>query len=111
MTSCLEKLSMNKELRDKLNDITSTTPNANSVFVLQNIVTFFIKSKQQIIREKRGLKPNKKSMTIRQQLKHSSLQSTVHITNFMESLSTYSHTVQEKILGELAGQELSKVLK
>ena len=103
LTSCLEKLSMNKELRDKWNDITSTTPNATSVFVLQNIVTFFIKSKQQIIREKRGLKPNKKSMAIRQQLKHSSLHtskakqtskeilqlrsenlSTVHITNFME---------------------------
>ena len=132
LTSCLEKLSMNnyKELRDKWNDITSTTPNATSVFVLQNIVTFFIKSKQQIIREKRGLKPNKKSMAIRQQLKHSSLHtskakqtskeilqlrsenlSTVHITNFMESLSTYSHSVQEKILGELTGQELSKVLK
>jgi hypothetical protein len=40
LTSCLEKLSKNKELRDKWNDITSTTPNATSVFVLQNIVTF-----------------------------------------------------------------------
>jgi hypothetical protein len=29
----------------------------------------------------------------------------------MESLSTYSHSVQEKILGELTRQELSKVLK
>ena len=30
---------------------------------------FFLKSKQQIIREKGGLKPTKKSMAIRQQLK------------------------------------------
>ena len=130
LTSCLEKMSKNKELRDKWNGITSTTPNATSVFVLQNIVTFFVKSKQQIIREQRGLKPNKKSMAIRQQLKHSSFHtskakqtseeilqlrsenlSTVHITNFMETLLTYSHSVQEKILGELTGQELSKLLK
>ena len=130
LTSCLEKLSKSKELRDKWNGITSTTPNAASVFVLQNIVMFFVKSKQQIIREQRGLKPNKKSMAIRQQLKHSSrhtsktnhtsketLQlrsenlSNVNIANFMETLSTYSNSVQEKILGELTGRELSTVLK
>ena len=130
LTSCLEKLSKSKELRDKWDSITSTTPNAASVFVLQNIVMFFVKSKQQIIREQRGLKPNKKSMAIRQQLKHSSrhtsktnhtsketLQlrsenlSNVNIANFMETLSTYSNSVQEKILGELTGQELSTVLK
>ena len=40
LTSCLEKLSINKELRDKWNGITSTSPNATSLFVLQNIVTF-----------------------------------------------------------------------
>ena len=104
------------------NGITSTTKNAASVFVLQNIVIFFVKSKQQIIREQRGLKPNKNSMAIRQQLKHSShhtsktnrtsketLQlrsenlSNVNIANFMETLSTYSNSVQEKILGELTG--------
>ena len=97
---------------------------------LHNIVTFFVKSKQQIIREKRGLKPNKKSMGIRQELKHSSLHtlkakqtskeilqlrsenlSTVHITNFMETLLTYSHSVQEDILGKLTGEDLSKILK
>ena len=91
---------------------------------------FFVKSKQQIIREQRGLKPNEKSMAIRQQLKHSSLHtsktnhtsketlqlrsenlSNVSITNFIETLSTYSNFVREKILGELTGQELSKVLK
>ena len=106
--------------------ITSTTPNAASVFVLQNIVMFFVKSKQQIIREQGGLKPNKKSMAIRQQLKHSSRHtsktnhtsketfqirsenlSNVNIANFMETLSTYSNSVQEKILGELTGRELS----
>jgi hypothetical protein len=45
LTSCLEKLSKNKELRDKWNGITSTSPNATSVFVLQNIVTFFCQIK------------------------------------------------------------------
>ena len=41
LTSCLEKLSKSMVLRDKWNGITSTTPNAASVFVLQNIVVFF----------------------------------------------------------------------
>jgi hypothetical protein len=69
-------------------------------------------------------------MGIRQELKHSSLHtlkakqtskeilqlrsenlSTVHITNFMETLLTYSHSVQEDILGKLTGEDLSKILK
>lgn len=41
--------------------------------VLQRIVTFFVKSKQQIIREKEGLKPNKNSMAIPQQLRRSKI--------------------------------------
>ena len=36
-----------------------------SIVVLQRIVTFFVKSKQQIIREKEGLKPNKNSVSLR----------------------------------------------
>ena len=69
-------------------------------------------------------------MAIRQQLKHSSLHtsktnhtsketsqlrsenlSNVSITNFIETLSTYSNFVQERILGELTGRKLSKVLE
>ena len=44
-----------------------------SVVVLQRIVTFFVKSKQQTIREKEGLKPNKNSMAIPQQLRRSKI--------------------------------------
>ena len=39
--------------------------------VLQRIVTFILKSKQQIFREKDGLKPNKNSVSLSQQVKRS----------------------------------------
>ncbi|CAB4021258.1 Hypothetical predicted protein [Paramuricea clavata] len=48
----LEKLAANKVLREKWKDLTSLRSNATSVVVLQRIVTFFLKSKQQMIREK-----------------------------------------------------------
>ena len=65
---CLEQISVNKELRDKWNELlTPGTDAITSVVVLQRIVTFFLKSKQQIFREK-GLKPNKNSVSLRQQV-------------------------------------------
>ena len=69
---CLEQISVNKELRDKWNELlTPGTDAITSVVVLQRIVTFFLKSKQQIFREKEGLKPIKNSMSLRQQVKGS----------------------------------------
>jgi hypothetical protein len=56
--------------REKWKDLTSLPSDATAVVVLQQIVTFYLKSKQQMIRGKRGLKPNKDSIAIRQQLRH-----------------------------------------
>ena len=67
---CLDQLFKNKELRKKWMSLTPTNSDIKaSVVVLQRIVIFFVKSKQQIIQEKEGLKPNKNSMAIRQELK------------------------------------------
>ena len=59
LIDCLEKLSKNKELREKWSCIIPASDTPSSVVLLQRIVTFFLKSKQQIFREKVGLKPNK----------------------------------------------------
>ena len=68
LINCLEKLSKNKEIRAKWSSIVPISDTPSSVVLLQRIVTFFLKSKQQILREKGCLKPNKKSMAIRPQL-------------------------------------------
>ena len=68
LIDCLDKMARNKELREKWDHLSSKS-DATSVIVLQRIVAFFIKSKQQILREKKGLKPQKSSMAIRQQLR------------------------------------------
>ena len=63
------RISVNKELRDKWNELlTPGTDAITSVVVFQRIVTFFLESKQQIFREKEGLKPNKNSVSLRQQV-------------------------------------------
>ena len=49
--------------------MTPETDAITSVVVFQRIVTFFLKSKQQIFRQKEGLKPNKNSVSLRQQVK------------------------------------------
>jgi hypothetical protein len=105
-----------------------------SVVVLQRIVTFFMKSKQQIIWEKEGLKPNKNSVALRQQIRRpnkkcstiSSTQTTTdhHIqtlrTNFDRSSldvfllhlhENFPPSEQEHILGNIQGKELGKILK
>ena len=66
---CLDRMSTNKELRGRWNELTPNSDIRTSVVVLQRIVTFFMKSKQQIIREKEGLKPNKNSVALRQQIR------------------------------------------
>ena len=60
---CLDQMSVNRELRDRWNELTPNSDMRASVVVLQRVVTFFIKSKQQIFREE-GLKPNKKSVAL-----------------------------------------------
>ncbi|CAB4031519.1 Hypothetical predicted protein, partial [Paramuricea clavata] len=124
----LEKLAANKVLREKWKDLTSLPSNATSVVVLQRIVTFSLKSKQQMIREKRGLKPNKNSMAIPQQLRHttsssgkpkckeiiqlrSGSMSSDNIRSFLQSLSTYPYSNREAMLAELQSKELAKILK
>ncbi len=56
---CLEQMSVHEDLRRKWNELLPPD-------------TLFLKSKQQIFREKEGLKPNKKSFSLRQQVKGSS---------------------------------------
>ena len=62
-------MSTNKELRGRWNELTPNSDMRTSVVVLQRIVTFFMKSKQQICREKEGLKPNKNSVALRQKIR------------------------------------------
>ena len=142
LMECLDQLSKNKELRKKWMNLTPTNSDIKaSVVVLQRIVTFFVKSKQQIIREKEGLKPNKNSMAIRQELKQvkrskpeakTSLPQTQRasknineqiiqlrsnfkcpntVTEFLTKLKTLTLSEQESILAILQGKELAKMLK
>ena len=130
LIDCLNKLYKNKELREKWIHVISKS-DVTSVVLLQRIVTFFVKSKQQIIREKSGLKPNKGSMAIRQQLqckvqpdkkKNTAIEKEVNgvrsgsltsdsITDFLHSLSVYPESKQEELLQQLNGKELSTILK
>ena len=86
---CLEQMSLHKDLRQKWNALLPPDTDATaSVVVLQRIVTFFIKSKQQILREKEGLKPDKNSYSLRQQIKGSSKTNIAVIRSSMPSDST-----------------------
>ena len=120
----LEKLSKNKEIRAKWSSIVPISNTPSSVVLLQRIVTFFLKSKQQIIQEKGGLKPNKKSMAIRQQLKTKGQPSkqmkikeidlraeNTTPNQFLQNLSVYPELKQKEILSLLNGKELAKILK
>lgn len=96
------------------------------------IVTFFLKSKQQIFREKQGLKPNKNSVSLGQQVRGSKSVSkssklpvmknpeitalrnyfTVPaIQKFLCHLKTVPLEELETILSNLQGKELAKILK
>lgn len=69
---CLSQLAINKELRQKWLHLVPNFDLKATTVVLQRIVTFFVKSKQQIVREKEGLKPNKNSFALRKEIKASS---------------------------------------
>ena len=55
LIDCLEKLSKNNNIRAKWSSIVPISNTPSSVVLLQRIVTFFLRSKQQIIRKKRGV--------------------------------------------------------
>ena len=125
LIDCLEKPSKNKEIRAKWSSIAPISDTPSSVVLLKRIVTFILKSKQQILREKGGLKPNQKSMAIRQQLKTKGQPSkqmkireiidlrTENTTpnQFLPKLSVYPELKQKEILSLLNGKELAKILK
>ena len=71
VTNCLQQLSTNQQLRDDwfllVNKYSFTKPVA--VYVLEKICTMFVKSKQQIVREKCALKPQKGSVALREELR------------------------------------------
>ena len=70
LKTCLEFLSEDPNLRKLwqklLGDDDDETFRAGSVVLLQRVVTMFLKSKQQIIREQLQLKANKQSSSLRQ---------------------------------------------
>ncbi|XP_028418953.1 uncharacterized protein LOC114544552 [Dendronephthya gigantea] len=88
-------MSTNKELRGRWNEITPNSDMVASVVVLQRIVTFFLKSKQQIIREKEGLKPKKNSIAHRQQLSRNKKCSAVSHTRTTVDQSHTQTTVDQ----------------
>ena len=58
------------------------------IVVLQRVVIFFLKSKQQIMREKEALKPNKNSTALRQGIKSSMKKNTSRQTRTSTEIST-----------------------
>jgi hypothetical protein len=130
---CLDQMSVNKELRDRWNELTPNSDMRASVVVLHRVVTFFIKSKQQIFREKEGLKPNKKSVALRQQIRRPEqkcsavspgpTQTNEHVETlrrnftssglnvFLVHLQTLAQSEQEHTLKNLQGKEIAKILK
>ena len=101
--------------------------------VLQRLSHFlFIKSKQQIIREKEGLKPNKNSVVLRKQIRKQSsnptstisrketdditklraeFECTESVTAFLQKLSSFTPPEQTRLLTQLQGKELTRILK
>ena len=125
----LEQISVNKQLCDKWNELLTPGTDAVTSVVLQRIVIFFLKSKQQIFREKEGLKPNKNSVSLSQQVKGSKSVSkssklpvmknpeitmrndfTVPtIEKFLCHLKTLPLEESETIFSNLQGKELAKI--
>ena len=128
---CLSQLSKNKELREKWLALISDSDLKTAIVVLQRVVTFFLKSKQQIVREKEGLKPNKNSTALRQGIKSSMKKNTNRqartsteistlrddlgcsktVADFLSNLTKLSLTEKRTLLSELHGKELTKILK
>ncbi|KAJ7384820.1 hypothetical protein OS493_019497 [Desmophyllum pertusum] len=71
ITNCLKHVSVDKHLREKWCLLVNPYgfPKPVEVFVLEKICTMFVKSKQQIVREKFDLKPQKGSVALREELK------------------------------------------
>ena len=71
VTNCLQQLSTDQGLRDNWFSVVSRYgfEKPVEVFVLQKICLMFVKSKQQIVREKLLLKPKKGSVALRDELK------------------------------------------
>lgn len=68
--NCLKNISINVKLRLAWETICKNAfPLAVQISVLQRISTMFLKSKQQIIREKLNLKPQKGSVALRQDIR------------------------------------------
>lgn len=132
LRECLEALSLDKDLRTKWMNLVG--PNCDleaSIIVLQRIVTFFVKSKQQIFREKEGLKPNKNSVSLRREImkpkerkikKKSVVDSEISkmraagetsesFAGFLHHLCTLQLPAQNILLNQLTGKELAKLLK
>ena len=71
---CLKHLSVNRRIRTQWENVVGISSGeeekAASIIVLQRVLSMFLKSKQQIIREQLHLKPQKKSKSLRQTLYH-----------------------------------------
>ena len=131
LLQCLSELSKNKELREKWLALVSNSDLKTAIVVLQRVVTFFVKSKQQIVREKEGLKPNKNSISLRQGIKSSIKKNTSRqtrasteiltlreafgcsktVADFLSNLEKLPQTDRKALLSELHGKELTKILK
>ena len=71
VTNCLQQLSTNQQLRDDWFSLVNKCGFAKqvAVYVLEDICTMFVKSKQQIVREKYALKAQKGSVALREELR------------------------------------------
>jgi len=134
---CLKAMSVNKNLRDVWGNMCKEYPIEVQVAVLQRICSMFLKSKQQIAREKLNLKPQKGSVALRQEVKKpkgkkhavskqkqaiSADETPAIIVKLRENLTqpeTVSQCLEEigqafdaqKLLENLTGKQLTKLLK
>ena len=71
---CLKHLSVNRRIRTQWESVVGISSGeeekAACIIVLQQVVSMFVKSKQQIIQEQLHLKPQEKSKSLRQTLYH-----------------------------------------
>ena len=97
--------------------------------MLQRVITFFAKLKQQIVREKERLKPYKNSISLRQGIKLSIKKNTSRqtrasteiltlreafgcsktVADFLSNLEKLPQTDRKALLSELHGKELKKI--
>ena len=133
LKECLHSLSFDENLRKSwFNLIGSSWDLKASIVVLQRIVTFFVKSKQQIFREKEGIKPSKNSVSLRGGLVAEKLKKKItkkkltmseevtkmranatpeSVAKFLQHLHTLPQPTKHDLLNQLTGKELAKLLK